>query len=78
MSNKLREYIAYEIEHSEMVIDSVKKDPKYRELLPEAEVRSPYFAVVVRFAKIIAFEQGRMAGLERLRIQCEDELCDTK
>jgi hypothetical protein len=72
--SKLREYIAYEIEHSEALIASVKKDPGYVELPNEHEW--PHFSRVIRFARIIAFEQGRMAGLERLRIQCKDELAD--
>jgi hypothetical protein len=66
--SKLREYINYEIEHSEALIKSIKDNPSYCEVDPEDD--SP----AIRFARIISFEQGRMAGLERLRIQCQEEL----
>lgn len=62
--NKLTEYIAYEIERSEKLIAQIKQDPDYREMDSPA----------VALAKTIAFEQGRMTGLGRLRIQCVEEM----
>lgn len=66
--SKLTEYIAYEIERSEKLIEQLKQDPDYRNADPN------YDSPAMRIAKTIAFEQGRMTGMERLRIQCAEDM----